>query len=200
MPPRRAVELRVGGQTYRVVASDDDQHVQHLAELVDRKHGEVVPQGGRGVTPQQAIFLTALALADEVEEQRSRLARLEAEHERSVRLATRAREVVARLLLRVDNALSPAPITDTATGNQSPKALSQPQALSPHGDPSLDDRHDDAPLDRLVDPPDALREPLLFELLPSSTRAETTEANVTRSSRPGLRLVRQSSSPDDESR
>jgi cell division protein ZapA len=58
MPPRRAVELRVGGQTYRVVATDDDRHVQHLAELVDRKFLDVVPQG-RGVTAQQAMFLTA---------------------------------------------------------------------------------------------------------------------------------------------
>jgi cell division protein ZapA len=114
------VELRVGGQTYRVVATDDDQNVQRLAELVDRKYLEVVPT--RGITPQQGIFLTAMALADEarvlaeaakalteeVEEQRSRAARLEGERDRSTHLATRAREAVARLLQKVDGVLGAA--------------------------------------------------------------------------------------------
>ncbi len=115
------MELRVGGQTYRVVATDDDQNVQRLAELVDRKYLEVVPT--RGVTPQQGIFLTAMALADEarvlaeaakalteeVEEQRSRAARLEGERDRSTHLATRAKEAVARLLQKVDGVLGAAP-------------------------------------------------------------------------------------------
>lgn len=114
------MELRVGGQTYRVVATDDDQNVQRLAELVDRKYLEVVPT--RGITPQQGIFLTAMALADEarvlaeaakalteeVEEQRSRAARLEGERDRSTHLATRAREAVARLLQKVDGVLGAA--------------------------------------------------------------------------------------------
>jgi hypothetical protein len=43
---------------------DADPQVQRLAEVVDRKLAEVVPHGlGRNVTAQQAMFLTAMALA-----------------------------------------------------------------------------------------------------------------------------------------
>ena len=112
--------MRVGGQTYRVVATDDDQHVQHLAALVDRKYLEVVPP--RGVTPQQAIFLTAMALAEdaraaaeEAREQRERAERLELERDRSTRVAARAREAVARLLQKVESVLgSTGALPDTA--------------------------------------------------------------------------------------
>lgn len=232
MPPRRAVELRVGGQTYRVVATDNDQHVQRLAELVDRKFAEVVPQG-RGVTGQQAMFLIAMALAEEAEEQRARAARLEAERDRSLRLASRAREVVARLLRRVDSALSALP--PDGSKSSTPPPVVEPRALSP--------------LDRLTEPPDVMHEPVLIELMPPSTRdrqppseavwppASTpwagakappsapgreqpplsasslgtpassppsstaslpgNETSMPKATRPGLRLVRQSSSDDE---
>ena len=222
MPPRRAVELRVGGQTYRVVGSENDQHVQRLAELVNRKFAEVVPQG-RGVTGQQAMFLIAMALAEEAEEQRVRAARLEAERDRSLHLAARAREVVARLLKRVDSALSALPGESSSKGGNPPPVV-DPRILSP--------------VDRITDPPDALHEPVLIELMPPSTRdaawsagpsfwgessppppsapspalvsssttpgssppasAPANEPGVPRNPRPGgLRLVRQSSSDDE---
>jgi cell division protein ZapA len=237
MPPRRAVELRVGGQTYRVVATEDDRHVQHLAELVDRKHQDVVPQGGRGVTAQQAMFLTALALAEELEEQRARAAKLEAERDRATRLAGRAKEAVSRLLSRVDAALSPVPQGAGAEGgrNNFPVALSRteggvwgegksgptpepPEAdalvelgASGRGERAL---HPD-PLvelgasgrgeralhpDPLMDPPDAIHEPVMFELLAPKPRESGGEAGVPRGPRGGLRLVRRTSSPDDDSR
>ncbi len=107
MPPRRAVDLRVGGQTYRVVATDEDDHVQHLAGLVDRKYTDIVPPG-RGMTPQQAMFLTALALAEELEEQRERTEALVAERDHSVGVALRARNALVALIARVDETLSKA--------------------------------------------------------------------------------------------
>lgn len=188
--------MRVGGQTYRVVATVDDHHVQRLAELVDRKHAEVVPKGqGRGVTPQQGMFLTALALAEEVEEQRTRAARLELERDRSLRLATRAREVVARLLARVDSALS------SVTG----ASASAPPDRDRDRDPpslSLQEARPSTPLDVLTEPPDAIHEPLLIEMLPPSVREQDTEAGapVPRAPRGPLRLVRHSRSSDDDSR
>lgn len=199
MPPRRAVELRVGGQTYRVVGSDNDQQVQRLAELVDRKFMEVVPHG-RGVTGQQAMFLIAMALAEEAEEQRARAARLEAERDRSVRLAARAREVVTRLLSRVDSALSALP---PDVRGAAPPPLAEPR-VHPLPDP-------------VTDPPDALHEPVLIELMPPSTRdaawgssppsplppsspAAHAGPGVPRAPRPGLRLVRHTTSSDDEPR
>lgn len=166
MPPRRPVELHVGGQTYRVVASGDDHHVQHLAEVVDRKLAEVVPHGlGRTVTAQQAMFLTAMALAAEVEEERSRTAALEGQRDRSLQLACRAREVVARLLQQVDGALSPTPTpTPVSLSTTSPEgARGGRSPLLVEARASSDDSP--SPLDSLMDPPDALHEPLLIDLL-----------------------------------
>lgn len=190
MPPRRPVELHVGGQTYRVVASDDDTHVQHLAEVVDRKLAEVVPHGlGRTVTAQQAMFLTAMALAAEVEEERSRTTTLEGERDRSLRLACRAREVVARLLQHVDGALSTTP-TPTPVAASTTSDGARPggrQALLAEVDPSLDDSP--SPLDSLTDPPDALHEPFLMDLSPPPPAVES----LPRERQPSLSLdVRQS--------
>ncbi len=174
MPPRRAVELRVGGQTYRVVATGDDHSVQQLAELVDRKFTEVVPHGlGRNVTAQQAMFLTAMALAAEVEEQRSRATLLEVERDRSLHLATRAKEVVGRLLQRVDTALSgatpaPAPVSTPTSVEARPPPSRQPVATD-HKRPASEPRgpflDTSSPLDPLTDPPDAIHESLLIDLV-----------------------------------
>lgn len=132
------MELRVGGQTYRVVATDDDQHVQHLAALVDRKYLEVVPP--RGVTPQQAIFLTAMALAEEAREQRERAERLELERDRSTRVAHRAREAVVRLLQKVESVLGGTAAPDAARATSLPAEDSRDvrQSLPPTtGHPDL---------------------------------------------------------------
>lgn len=242
MPPRRAVELRVGGQTYRVVATGDDHRVQHLAELVDRKLAEVLPNGlGRSVTAQQAMFLTAMALAAEVEEQRTRAGAAEGERDRSLHLASRARDVVARLLERVDGALAsvtpaapptearpsreatfPSPPPREPRQSHSDPEVIEDEALLDLGSP-LDLRTPSSraadPLARLTDPPDAIHEPLLVDLMtpPPPTLRQSAPVNTTRSPgavpkappaaapapahRGGLRLVRQAGSPpDDDSR
>lgn len=248
MPPRRAVELRVGGQTYRVVASDEDPHVQHLAELVDRKFGEVVPAGlVRSMTPHQAMFLTAMALAAEVEELQVRAERLEGERDRSLHLATRAKEAVGRLLQRVDHAL--APVSDTAP--RASRTTEDGRAGSPKAPASAREDSDDSP-DYLASLPDDVRqssprvgppdrsspeEPILIDLgdpsgavplrprSPSPARPprsagaprppapaerpavasslpfeQDNDATVPRAPRAGLRLVRRSTSPDDDTR
>src|SRR5688572_3654090 len=96
----RAVQLRVGGQTYRVVTSASEDELQRLAALVDAKLAAVVPPG-RVVTPQ-AMLLAAIALAHDLEEERSR----------SAATMARARGAFGRILERVDAALD-------ATGNLS---------------------------------------------------------------------------------
>ncbi len=232
--------MRVGGQTYRVVASDEDPHVQHLAELVDRKFGEVVPAGlVRSMTPHQAMFLTAMALAAEVEELQVRAERLEGERDRSLHLATRAREVVGRLLQRVDHAL--APVSDAAP--RASRASDDGKAASPKA-PASPREDDDSP-DYLASLPEDVRhpqktrpeEPILLDLggpssavplrprSPSPARPprsagaprppapaerpavasslpfeQDNDATVPRAPRAGLRLVRRSTSPDDDTR
>ena len=90
---RRTVQLRVGGQTYRVVSSASEVELQRLAEIVEGKLAEVVPPG-RAVT-SNSVLLAALALAHDLEEERGRREELE----------RRSREVLRKSLTRVNEAL-----------------------------------------------------------------------------------------------
>ena len=90
---RRAIQLRVAGQTYKVVSSADEDQLRHLAELVDERVGELVPKG-RAV-PANAILLAAIALAHDLEEERGKRTSLE----------RRTRDVLRRVLMRIDHAL-----------------------------------------------------------------------------------------------
>ena len=90
---RRTVQLRVGGQSYRVVTSASDEELQRYAAAVDEKLATVVPPG-RAVTPQ-AMLLAAMALAHD----------LEVERARSAALSGRLRTAFGRILQRVDAVL-----------------------------------------------------------------------------------------------
>ena len=94
--PSQAVQLRVGGQSYRVVSSAGEDELRRLAAVVDEKLSEVVPPG-RTVTPH-ALLLAALALAHDLEEERAR----------SAAVVERARGAFGRVLERVDAALDAA--------------------------------------------------------------------------------------------
>jgi cell division protein ZapA len=94
---RRTVQLRVGGQNYRVVTSASDDELQRLASAVDTKLASVVPPG-RAPTPQ-AMLLAAMALAHD----------LEAERARSAAFVTRMKGAFGRILQRVDTALAASP-------------------------------------------------------------------------------------------
>jgi cell division protein ZapA len=91
---RRTVQLRLGGQTYRVVTSATDDELQRLAAMVDEKLAAVSPPG-RPITPQ-SMLLAAMALAHDLEEERARSAHME----------ERAKEAFGRILARVDAALA----------------------------------------------------------------------------------------------
>lgn len=102
---RRTVHLRVGGQTYRVVTSADDEELARLAAVVDQKLAAVVP-AGRSVTPQ-AMLLAAMALAHDLEEER----------ERATRIAGRAKDAFGRILQRVDAVLSAGAAPDATSAD-----------------------------------------------------------------------------------
>jgi cell division protein ZapA len=89
----QAVQLRVGGQTYRVVSSADEADLRRLAAVVDAKLAALTPPG-RVATPQ-ALLLAAMALAHELEEERAR----------GAQMAERARSAFGRVLARVDAVL-----------------------------------------------------------------------------------------------
>jgi cell division protein ZapA len=85
----RSVELKVAGQSVRVVSSAREEELHELALVVSRKMAELAP-GGR---PQpQALLLVAMSLAHELEEERGRRATLE----------ERTRGLLRRLLGRID--------------------------------------------------------------------------------------------------
>ncbi|MBK8252520.1 MAG: cell division protein ZapA [Polyangiaceae bacterium] len=175
MPPKRAMELRVGGQTYRVVGSENDPHVQLLADLVDRKYNEVVPAGKGVVTVQQGMFAAAMALAEELVTLRTQSERLAAERDRAYALLHKSRETVARVLTRVEGALSGAvPVTSGETSGEGDASDNYP---GDDGDDSDDDNDNDdnsdlpSDLDALTLPPDVVNEPILMDLSPPSARA-----------------------------
>jgi cell division protein ZapA len=100
----RTVQLRVGGQTYRVVSSASEEELGRLAAIVDDKLRAMVPNG-RAITPQ-AMLLAAMALAHDLEEERAR----------SRQLSGRARDAFGRMLERVDAALATTSAPSDASG------------------------------------------------------------------------------------
>jgi cell division protein ZapA len=90
---RRTVQLRVAGQTYRVVTTATDGELKRFMSVIEDKLAEVNPRG-RALHPQ-ALLLATLALTHDLEEERTRAKRIE----------TRARETLSRLVERIDAAL-----------------------------------------------------------------------------------------------
>ena len=91
--PKGPVELRVGGQTYRVVATADEADLHRLADVVDARLRQLTAPG-RQVSPQ-SLLLAALSLAHDLEDERTRRLRSE----------QRAREMLSSLVARIDAAL-----------------------------------------------------------------------------------------------
>jgi cell division protein ZapA len=103
---RAAVELRVGGHTYRVVGSANAAELERLARVVDGKLREV--SGSTAFHPQ-SMLLVAMTLAHELEQERSRGRELEQQcrdAEQRVRdVEQRSRDMLETLVERVDAAL-----------------------------------------------------------------------------------------------
>jgi cell division protein ZapA len=89
---RASVELRVGGQTFRVVASASPAELERLARIVDGKLHELAMSSA---FHPQSMLLVAMTLAHELEIERGQ--RREGEQ--------RSREMLRSLLDRVDAAI-----------------------------------------------------------------------------------------------
>ena len=98
---RRTVELRIAGQNYRLVSSAPADELQRLAEVVEAKLSEIAP---KGKAQPQALLLAAMALAHEVEPERARRESLE----------RRTRDLMRRMLVRIDDAIEPFEQADAA--------------------------------------------------------------------------------------
>lgn len=97
---RAPVELRVGGQSYRVVTSASDDELKRLAGLVDARLRELAGPG-RSISPQ-TLLLAAISLAHDLEEERAKRQAVEA----------RSREMLRTVLSRIDAALDSLPDGD----------------------------------------------------------------------------------------
>lgn len=102
------VELRVGGQVYRVVASASEAELMRLAAVVDARLRQVTPPG-RQLSPQ-SMLLAALSLAHDLEEERSRTAKL----------AARSREMLGSILTRIDAAITTSSQSASEAGDKQP--------------------------------------------------------------------------------
>lgn len=99
MQPRRAVSLKVGGQQFKVVSSADEGDLERLAGVVDAKLSELGP---RGRAAPQGVLLAAIALANDLEEERAKRQALE----------RKTRDLLRRVLVRIDHALEAEPEAD----------------------------------------------------------------------------------------
>jgi cell division protein ZapA len=97
------VELKVGGQTYRVVASAEETELRRLAELVDTRLRSMSAPG-RPISPQ-ALLLAAISLAHDLEEEKRKRLQLEA----------RSKEMLKSVLARIDAAIE---ASDEKTENE----------------------------------------------------------------------------------
>ena len=112
---RAPVELRVGGQTYRVVASAEPTELHRLAGIVsERLQGR---GNGTGAVPQQALLLAAMTLAHELEEEREKRKRVE----------QRSREMLTHVLARIDAALD----ADDSASDEAQTDVAQADAVQP---------------------------------------------------------------------
>ncbi len=90
---RRTVALQIAGQSYKVVSTAAEGDLHRLAATVTAKLAEVAPRNRPA--PPQAILLAAMALAHELEEERAKREAFE----------RRTRDLLRRVLVRIDDAV-----------------------------------------------------------------------------------------------
>jgi len=79
---RSAVEVNVGGQLYRLVASAGEQTLRRYAGVVNERLRDL---SGGGPGHPQAMLLVAMALAHDLEEEKARNAELRQQAESMLR-------------------------------------------------------------------------------------------------------------------
>lgn len=91
---RAPVDLRVAGQSYRVVTSAAEPELRALAAQVEQRMRDIAGPG-RAIA-QPTLLLAAISLAHDLEQERDRRRTVE----------SRSRELLANVLERIDDALA----------------------------------------------------------------------------------------------
>lgn len=96
------VTLEVGGRQYDVMCRDgEEERLRMLARLVDSRAADVIRSIGRGNEPRE-LLLTALLLADELDEVRSTVAGARTEEIQRVTAIERCAERLESLASRLE--------------------------------------------------------------------------------------------------
>jgi len=111
------VELKVGGQTYRVVASAEETELKRLADLVDARLRSMSAPG-RPISPQ-ALLLAAISLAHDLEEEKRKRLQLE----------VRSKEMLRSVLARIDAAIEASDEKADGEGDGDPSETPPPIEL-----------------------------------------------------------------------
>lgn len=115
MQSRGPVAVTVGGQAYRLVASVPEEELRRLAAVVDARIRDIVPRG-KPVTAN-AVLLAAMSLAHDLEAMSGEKQALEA----------KSRDLMRRLLTRIDEALDS---EDAGEAGTSAEAEVDPSSLA----------------------------------------------------------------------
>ena len=102
---RTPVALTVGGQEYRIVANVPEDTLRRFGAVVEARIRELVPPDKP--VPPTAILLAAIALAHDLDEERSN----------REAVGARSRDVLRRLLARIDDALDSPDSSEEANPN-----------------------------------------------------------------------------------
>ena len=92
---KKAITLDIAGASYRMVVDADEEHVRHLAEIVNERVAALGPSAQRKATPAQLLAMVALSLADDLATAESRA--------RSIEATTR--RVIGNAIARIDRRL-----------------------------------------------------------------------------------------------
>lgn len=102
--PKRTAVFSVAGKAYRVITTASDDEIAVLSRLVDERLRGI--SGGRPVTLETAV-LVAMSFAHDAELNKVRAEQVEQD----------ARNVMGRVLERIDSALGPSGGSDRAEGD-----------------------------------------------------------------------------------
>ncbi|WP_394834092.1 cell division protein ZapA [Pendulispora rubella] len=89
----QVMHVQVAGQRYKVVSSSSQAELTRLAAAVDAKLAELAHRPNPGAPP--SIVLAAIALAHDLEQERAKRQRVE----------VKVRDLLRRILVRIDSAL-----------------------------------------------------------------------------------------------
>jgi cell division protein ZapA len=96
------VKLEVGGRQYEVICRDgEEERLKMLARLVDTRASDVIRSIGRGNEPRE-LLLTALLLADELDEARGAAAMARTEEVQRMTAMERYAERLESLATRLE--------------------------------------------------------------------------------------------------